>query len=73
MANASAKPASKRVAGRVLNTLVHPEMMKRIKVTAIEEDVNIIEVLHRLLCGAFDRTDLIAEVPEASKATEFTG
>lgn len=54
-------------AGRQLNTPVHPELVKRVKVLAIEKDLSIADIVHEILCRAFDRMDLIDKVPDPVK------
>lgn len=47
-----------------LNVPVHPELHKSLKVECVREEIDQKELLHHILCGRYERPDLISEVPQ---------
>ena len=49
---------------KYLNSPIHNELLKRLKVKAIEEETTISALIHGMLCREFVRPDLADDIPE---------
>jgi hypothetical protein len=58
------KPGSRT---KYINSPIHQELLKRLRIRAIEDDTTISALMHGLLCREFSRMDLIEDLPEPIK------